>query len=358
LPPLQQQEGGALMDAAVIGHNSGNRVQCIYRGHGDRAYTKLKNSFLQDRRISDETRGLMARLLSLPDDWEVTVQSIIASGKAGRDKVYRMLKEAEEFGYVRPERSRVEGGKFDRQLYLVSDDPAALIERAAQELYEMEVAGHPLPENPEVVKRPLTPLPDTANPEVAKVAENKGVHPLPAKPDTAEPLPAKPLPEKPEAYKRNIDNKNNNNPPIVPPTPDEQAFDLQAEEAGKPKKRARDAIPDEYPYDFEEFWKVYPRREGKALAFKRWQKLNLGQKRRAYVALKRQLEFLTAKTRDRNGNLCPHAATWLNQGRFDDDPVHAEPAAPPGKFKSYAEQEAERVQKFVDACNAYGKTNG
>jgi hypothetical protein len=32
--------------------------------------------------------------------------------------------------------------------------------------------------------------------------------------------------------------------------------------------------------------------------------------------------------------------------------------APPKKFKSYAEQEAERVQKFVDACNAYGKTNG
>lgn len=149
-----------------------------------------------------------------------------------------------------------------------------------------------------------------------------------------------------------IEEDKNNNPPIVPPTHDEQAFDLQAEEAGKPKKRARDAIPDEYPYDFEEFWKVYPRREGKALAFKRWQKLNLGQKRRAYVALKRQLEFLTAKTRDRNGNLCPHAATWLNQGRFDDDPVHAEPAAPPGKFKSYAEQEGERIQKFIDACGS------
>lgn len=136
----------------VIGHNSAGRTQCIFRAHGDRAYTKLKNSFLQDRRISDETRGLVARLLSLPDDWEVTVQSIIASGKAGRDKVYRMLKEAEQFGYVKPEeRTRADDGTLGRQLYLVSDDPEALIEKVAQELYEMETA-YPYPENPDMVE--------------------------------------------------------------------------------------------------------------------------------------------------------------------------------------------------------------
>jgi hypothetical protein len=84
-------------------------------------------------------------------------------------------------------------------------------------------------------------------------------------------------------------------------------------------KRGHGGIPDEYPKDFQEFWKVYPRRVGKAAAFKAWQRLKLDQKRRAYVALKRQLSDLLAMLNDQRGNFCPHPATWINQGRFDDE---------------------------------------
>src|SRR4030067_396863 len=269
--------GGSVM--VGIGHNSEGRVRCIFRSHGDRGYTKLRNAFLQDRDISDETRGLIARLLSLPEDWEVTVQSIIASGKAGRDKVYRMLKEAEKFGYIKPERDRKEAGKFDRQLYLVSDDPQSLIERVAQEIHDLEHGGQPLPENPDVA-------------------------------ETAEPLPAKPLPENPEADKRNINN--NNIPPIAPPADNSTP-------PAKPK-RGRSNVPDQYPHDFEEVWKVYRRREGKADACRAWQRLTLQQKRKAYVALKSQLTGVKTRMSDPPGNFCPHPASWLNDGRFDDDP--------------------------------------
>jgi hypothetical protein len=289
---------------AAIGHNSAGRTRCIFRAHGERAYTKLKNSFLQDRRISDETRGLIARLLSLPDDWEVTVQSIIASGKAGRDKVYRMLKEAEEFGYVRPEeRTRADDGTLGRQLYLVSDDPEALIEKAALELYAMEVA-----------------YPRTGNPEVDEVVAEQGVPPRTAKPDVAKPRLAQPEEAEPRlenpTYKRNIEDKINIYPKDL--LSDEQArSDPLPVKSKKPKKTA----PDQYPHDFEEFWKVYPRREAKAEACEAWERLNISQKRKAYVALKAQIPVLEAKRRDVRGNFCPHPATWIRQGRFDDDPT-------------------------------------
>src|SRR4030067_141813 len=274
--------GGSVM--VGIGHNSEGRVRCIFRSHGDRGYTKLRNAFLQDRDISDETRGLIARLLSLPEDWEVTVQSIIASGKAGRDKVYRMLKEAEKFGYIKPERDRKEAGKFDRQLYLVSDDPQSLIERVAQEIHDLEHGGQPLPENP-------------------------------------------------EADKRNINN--NNIPPIVPPADNSTP-------PAKPK-RGRSNVPDQYPHDFEEFWKVYPRREGKADACRAWQRLTLQQKRKAYVALKSQLTVLKTRMSDPHGNFCPHPATWINDGRFDDDPP--DPSTPPVTWQA-------RRQRKQDECDA------
>ncbi len=291
----------------LIGHNSAGRTRCIFRAHGDRGYTKLKNTFLQDRRISDETRGLVARLLSLPEDWEVTVASIIASGKAGRDKVYRMLKEAEEFGYMKPEQQGRAGGKFDRQVYLVSDDPQALIARVAEEIHLIEtVANLPLPEKPDTVE----------------TAENNDISPCEAKPYTGEPYTAEPYTGEPytanRTHKKNIED-NINIPPIVPQTGDE-VLELTPDEEVKPKKRAKQKIPDVYSYDFEEFWKVYPRGDGKGAAFQRWEKLSITQKRRAYVALKSQLPYLTSKLRDPSGkNLCPHASTWLNQGRFDDD---------------------------------------
>ncbi len=101
-------------------------------------------------------------------------------------------------------------------------------------------------------------------------------------------------------------------------------------DAGKPEpkpKRARKLVPEEYSDNFEEFWKVYPRREGKAAASKAWERLSLAQKRRAYTALKSQLSTLLARLRDTRGNFCPLPATWINQGRFDDDAVSPGTAA-------------------------------
>lgn len=289
----------AAIGAVGMGHNSSGLTRCIFRAAGDRGYTKLKNTFLQDRRISDETRGLVARLLSLPDDWEVTVQSIIASGKAGRDKVYRMLKEAEEFGYMQPEkRQRQIDGTLGRQIYVVSDDPETLINRAAHEILAIEnTVYQPHTENPEVVSEPCTAKPDTGNTDMVEVVAEQQIQPLTAKPRLVQPCLAQPLPANPhETNKDNIIN----NPPIVPPL-----------EIAPPSD-----APDEYPSDFEEFWKVYPRREGKGAAFKAWKKLKLPQKRRAWQIAKRDAAELKSR-----GQYCPLPATWLNQARFDDDPT-------------------------------------
>lgn len=296
---------------ATVGHNSGH-ARCIFRAHGERGYTKLRNAFLQDRRISDETRGLVARLLSLPDDWEVTVQSIIASGKAGRDKVHRMIKEAEEFGYVqRQDRERMGDGTLGRQTYHVSDDPEALIKVAAEEIYALETGAQPCPAKP-----------DTENPGMVKVVAEQQVSPCPEnpvmeKPDVVKtddaPCTAKPALEKRTQTKEyEVKNNINNNPPIVPP-----GDDLPVETA-----------PDQYSYDFEEFWKSYPRREGKGAAFRAWKKLKASERRKVLSVIDEHLPSLTAKAKDHRGNFCPMPSTWLNQKRYDDPPPAMDSIAP------------------------------
>jgi hypothetical protein len=71
---------------------------------------------------------------------------------------------------------------------------------------------------------------------------------------------------------------------------------------------------------FDEFWQLWPRREGKANAVKAWQKAtkkisesDLVEKARAYV---------TSPTLPQ-AQFVPHAATWLNGERYNDEPqVH------------------------------------
>jgi hypothetical protein len=94
-----------------------------------RAVTNIPDALLQDERLGYDTRGMLIRLLSLPDDTEITVEMIVADGKAGRDKVYRMLGEAERCGYVVPHVRRG-GGKYDRTVYLIADT-AGIIEKPA-----------------------------------------------------------------------------------------------------------------------------------------------------------------------------------------------------------------------------------
>lgn len=112
-------------------------------------------------------------------------------------------------------------------------------------------------------------------------------------------------------------------PKVAASPPEELWTDLAAAvaeaavAAGKSKRKP--AAQTEYSKEFGFFWEMYPRREGKGEAFKKWEKLTRDQQRKAWVACKAQLPVLTAKARDRAGNFCPLPATWLHQNRFDDD---------------------------------------
>jgi hypothetical protein len=75
---------------------------------------------------------------------------------------------------------------------------------------------------------------------------------------------------------------------------------------------------------FARFWAVYPNKTGKAAALKAWQKHKPSETLTDMIinAVERQKHWPTW-TRD-NGRFIPNPATWLNQGRWDDQPVEIE----------------------------------
>jgi len=70
---------------------------------------------------------------------------------------------------------------------------------------------------------------------------------------------------------------------------------------------------------FDEFWQLYPRKIAKANARKAWAKLTAEQQLMAAKAIDTHCQYWKAKETELE--FIPHAATWLNGERYEDELV-------------------------------------
>lgn len=87
-------------------------------------FVMMDKTFLEDDRLSYKAKGLLAYLLSKPDDWKVIVGNLVNSSKDGKASVYAGLKELKECGYYEKVPVRNEQGtriiRWESTVYEVS----------------------------------------------------------------------------------------------------------------------------------------------------------------------------------------------------------------------------------------------
>lgn len=80
-----------------------------------------------------------------------------------------------------------------------------------------------------------------------------------------------------------------------------------------------------YSKQFLEFWEAYPRKEGKQKAHRYWRSAVKQVRVERNVEWQAATDFILEATRAfagtplGTGDFCPHPATWLNGGRYDDE---------------------------------------
>jgi len=91
-----------------------------------RNFVALPNVVLTDERLSIETRGMIAYLLSRPANWQIKTvwlaHALSKKGQAlGRTKLTRMLREAKTAGYLArsAEQERKPNGDFGSYIYII-----------------------------------------------------------------------------------------------------------------------------------------------------------------------------------------------------------------------------------------------
>lgn len=87
-------------------------------------YTTISNVFLRDKELSLKAKGLLATILSLPENWDFSIKGICATIKEGTTAVYSAIDELKEHGYCKVVTNRNEKGMIVGNDYTFYEDPS------------------------------------------------------------------------------------------------------------------------------------------------------------------------------------------------------------------------------------------
>lgn len=87
-------------------------------------FVMMDKSFLEDTRLSYKAKGILAYLLSKPDNWKVIIGNLVNYSTDGKASVYAGLKELKDCGYYKKTPVRNEQGnritRWESTVYEIS----------------------------------------------------------------------------------------------------------------------------------------------------------------------------------------------------------------------------------------------
>lgn len=150
--------------------------------------------------------------------------------------------------------------------------------------------------------------------------------PLPDSPYPAEPLPAGPHPANPTLV--SIEGKQVLKKPV---------------RTEKPSCNSGESL-----VEFERFWKLYPRKVGRDKAAKAWAKLKVDASLFARIGTSLAAWRNSHDWAKDGGQFIPHAATWLNGKRWEDELPAVAGATRPGSFNDLPNHTPDMYQESHD----------
>ena len=97
----------------------------VFRVEKTKGYTVMSNHHLRNHALSLKAKGLLSQMLSLPDDWDYTLQGLAQINKESIDAIREAVRELERAGYIKRSRERDERGCLRGTVYTIYEQPHA-----------------------------------------------------------------------------------------------------------------------------------------------------------------------------------------------------------------------------------------
>lgn len=232
----------------------------VVRVEKTKNYTVMSNYHLRDRNLSLKAKGLLSYMLSLPEDWDYSVNGLSAICKEGVSAIASTIRELEKMGYVTRSRIRNKNGVLGDVEYVVREYPES--KNKTEEQPKLE---NPILEGPTLVD---------------------------------------PIQENRAQINTNIKKELNKQTPYI-------------QKHQEHTKSKQEIYKEEL---FNLFWRSYPRRVNKPAAIKAWNNIKPDEPLllKMLSAIKKQSIAENWKDAKRI-KFIPHPSSWLNGERWNDE---------------------------------------
>lgn len=294
----------------------------ILRKQNKNKFTSISNETLSDPNLTLKDVGLLVRLLSLPDNWEFSengLEKIFL--KDGRDSIRTGLKHLEEFGFLHRYKERDKNGRILGVVW---------------ELYEVSTGinytdspslGNPTLVNP-TLEKPSLEKPRLGNPP--QLNTNK----LNTKLINTKELNTKETKDLNNNKNKHTSIQRMDNDSLLNHLGHEAILEKNTKKEPAPKRtdqmtkinnnKGNDSTnkhvsQENLHQEFEEVWKLYPNKQGKAVALKAYVKARKDSVTQKEVidGIERYKAYIQLKKIE--PRFIKHGSTWFNQNCWYDD---------------------------------------
>lgn len=94
----------------------------VFRVEKNKNYTIMAKYHLKEKEMSLKAKGLLSLMLSLPDDWDYTIEGLVSICKENITAIKAILTELKEFGYLEIKKVQNSKGQFE-YIYNIYEKP-------------------------------------------------------------------------------------------------------------------------------------------------------------------------------------------------------------------------------------------
>ena len=124
----------------------------VFRVEKNKGYTVMSNHHLCNHALPLKAKGLLSQMLSLPENWDYTLQGLAQINKESIDAIREAVRELERAGYIKRSRERDERGCLRGTVYTIYEQP-----------HTEPTPEEPTQEKP-TLEKPMLDLPTLENP--------------------------------------------------------------------------------------------------------------------------------------------------------------------------------------------------
>ena len=142
----------------------------VFRVEKNENYTPISNIPLKDMTLSLRGKGLLAVVLSLPDEWKFSIKGLTSICREGRDGITSALNELQRNGYLIRKQSRQPNGTMGSVEYCFYESPQLCQEKPLPDMSEPVAPG-----TAEAKPDPVAPEPEMPDPVSPALLNTKGL---------------------------------------------------------------------------------------------------------------------------------------------------------------------------------------